>query len=367
MSMDRRNFLQRIVAGGVGAAACATAPTPASGALMRAEAERPADALGLLYDSTLCIGCKACVAGCREANGTPATVPAEHESWNPGTWDTDKDLSGRTLNVIKVYRHGTMETKDAGENGFAFIKRQCLHCVDPSCVSACPVTAMIKDPVTGIVSHDPDRCIGCRYCVYACPFMVPKYDYDNAFGAIHKCELCRHKLAEGELPGCVSSCPTGATLFGRYDDLRREARRRLDLRPGDVHAYPRGDISGEYGPEMPGHEKVVEAVYRPEIYGENVLGGTQALYLSAVSFDKLGLPYGQDQYGRPIPDHAYARLTEGVQHFLYTGMIAPAAVLTGLVLIARRNFDQHHHEAEEDAEPPAEAGKDAAAKEGAKS
>jgi ferredoxin len=209
-------------------------------------------------------------------------------------------------------------------------------------MSACPVSAMLKDPETGIVSHDPDRCIGCRYCVYACPFGVPQYDFSGPFGQIHKCQLCKHRLAEGELPGCVESCPTGATLFGRYEDLREEAHRRIKLKPGDTHVYPRGDASGKYGGYHPPNEKVVTAEYRPEVYGENILGGVQTLYLAAVPFDKLGLPYGN------VPDHAYATETEGVQHLLYTGMIAPATVLTVLILLARRNFDQHHHEAEDE-------------------
>ncbi|MCP5365316.1 MAG: hydrogenase 2 operon protein HybA [Hyphomicrobiales bacterium] len=341
MTLDRRQFLRGVATGS--AAAAVTVGTSADAkAIGRAAKPRLPEALGLLYDSTLCVGCKACVAGCKEANGTPVEISADQEGWNVGTWDTPKDLSAKTFNIIKAYQHGTMAEKDHEENGFAFIKRQCLHCVDPSCVSCCPVSAMIKDPETGVVRNDPDRCIGCRYCVYACPFQVPKYEYESAFGKIKKCELCRHRLAEGELPGCVASCPTGATLFGRVEDLRKEAERRIELKPGEIYAYPRGDRSGRYGERMPSHEKVIEAAYQEEVYGETVLGGTQALYLSAVSFNKLGLPHGPD-----IPNHAYATQTEGVQHFLYTGMIAPAAALTGLVLLARRNFDQHHHEAED--------------------
>jgi len=340
MSINRRDFLKGVAAGGTAAVTAGSADN--AEALQRAPKVRPPDAVGLLYDSTLCVGCKACVSACKTANDMPQEIDLGQQGWNQGTWDSAKDLSGKTLNVIKVYRNGTMEQKDREENGFAFIKRQCLHCVDPSCISACPVTAMIKDPETGVVSHDPDRCIGCRYCVYACPFQVPKYDYSGAFGEIHKCQMCRHRLEEGELPGCVESCPTGATLFGRYDDLREEAHRRTALKPGDTYDYPRGDISGKYGAYNPPHEKVVTAAYRPEVYGENILGGVQTLYLAAVPFDKLGLPHGN------VPDHSYATETEGVQHLLYTGMIAPVAVLTGLILLARRNFDQHHHEAEDD-------------------
>ena len=339
--MNRRNFLKSVAVGGAAATVTAGAAGDAK-AIQRAPKVRPPEALSLLYDSTLCVGCKACVSACKRANDMPAEIDPGQEGWNTGTWDTAKGLSGKTLNVIKVYRNGTMEQKDREENGYAFIKRQCLHCVDPSCMSACPVSAMLKDPETGIVSHDPDRCIGCRYCVYACPFGVPQYDFSGPFGQIHKCQLCKHRLAEGELPGCVESCPTGATLFGRYEDLREEAHRRIKLKPGDTHVYPRGDASGKFGGYHPPNEKIITAEYRPEVYGENILGGVQTLYLAAVPFDKLGLPYGN------VPNHAYATDTEGVQHLLYTGMIAPATVLTALILLARRNSDQHHHEAEDE-------------------
>jgi Fe-S-cluster-containing dehydrogenase component len=342
MSLNRRQFLKATATGGGAAVAAVAAPAPDANAIVRATHPVPPDAVGLLYDSTLCIGCKACVAGCKHANGMPPEVDPGQGAWNQGMWDTPKDTSGRTLNIIKVYRDGQMAQKDRETNGFAFIKKQCYHCADPSCVSCCPVSAMLKDPVTGIVSHDPGRCIGCRYCVFACPFEVPKYQYEDPFGQITKCQLCNHRLAKGELPGCVDTCPTGATLFGRVDDLKREAHRRVGLRPGDSYDYPRGDLSGRIGPDMPANEKVVHAAYLPEVYGEKVLGGTQVLYVSAVPFDKLGLPY------KNVPDHAYAAHTEGLQHLLYKGMIAPLAVLTGLILLARRNFDKHHHEADDE-------------------
>jgi Fe-S-cluster-containing dehydrogenase component len=99
------------------------------------------------------------------------------------------------------------------------MKTSCMHCVDPSCVSACPVSAMTKDPVTGIVGYDPEACIGCRYCVVACPFGIPKYQYDSPTGKIGKCELCRHRHKDGHYSACAEVCPTGATLFGQ--DLRQ--------------------------------------------------------------------------------------------------------------------------------------------------
>ncbi|MBK8173882.1 MAG: hydrogenase 2 operon protein HybA [Rhodospirillales bacterium] len=341
MTLDRRDFLRALSIAGAGTALAASEVAPA-GALQRPPKPVSPEAIGLLYDSTQCVGCKACVASCKRANDMPPDITADQRAWNEGTWDTAKGLSGNTLNVIKVYRDGSMEQKDRETDGFAFIKRQCLHCVDPSCVSCCPVSAMTKDPETGIVSHDPDRCIGCRYCVFACPFQVPVYQYDRAFGKIQKCQLCKHRLAEGEIPACAESCPTGATLFGRITDLRAEAHRRLELQPGDTYAYPSGELGGDRGDAYAPTEKTVRVSYLPEVYGEHVLGGTQALYLAAVPFEKLGLPHGN------VPDYAYAAQTEGVQHLLYKGMIAPGAVLAGLVLLARRNFGKHHHEAEED-------------------
>lgn len=342
MAINRRQFLKHAVTGTTAVAAATAAPGGAAEAMQRAAKPLPPDAVGLLYDSTLCVGCKACVSACKRANHMPPEVDPGQGAWNPGIWDTPEDTSGKTLNIIKVYRNGTMEEKDRATDGFAFIKKQCYHCVDPSCVSCCPVSAMTKDPKTGIVSHDPGRCIGCRYCVFACPFQVPKFEYDKAFGQIQKCQLCKHRLAEGELPGCVESCPTGATLFGRVDDLKAEATRRLTVKPGETYTYPRGDLSGTFGPDMPGNVKVIQASYLPEVYGETVLGGTQALYVSAVPFDKLGLPY------KNVPDHSYASQSEFVQHTLYKGMIGPAAVLTALILLARRNSEKHHHEAEDE-------------------
>lgn len=339
--VSRRGFLRKAAQGTAAAtaAACtAVVAAPEANALQRPPKPMPADAVGLLYDSTLCIGCKACVSACKQVNHMPPEVGPEQQAWNgaPGnpTWDTPLELSAKTLNVIKAYVDGTGETKDAEKDGYAFIKRQCMHCADPSCVSVCPVTAMTKDPASGIVSHNPDACIGCRYCVLSCPFGVPKYDYDDAFGEIHKCQLCKHRLAENELPGCADVCPTGATLFGRTDALMAEAKRRLALPVGEYSHFPRGDIAGSVGGARSGHEKRVEAAYQPHIYGATELGGTQCLELAAVSFDKLNLP-------TKVPDTGYPTLSEGIQHTLYAGMVGPVAVFAGLAYLARRNAKDH--------------------------
>ena len=225
--MDRRQFFAAAAAGGT---AIAAAPVCARG-----NKTMPPDAVGLLYDSTLCVGCKACVASCKQANDMPLEFSTEDR-----LWDTPLDISGKTLNVIKAFRHGTAERKDSEENGFAFAKKSCLHCVDASCVSACPVKAMKKDAKTCVVSYDKNACIGCRYCVAACPFGVPRFTYDSPTPQISKCQLCQHRWPEGKYAACAEVCPTGATLFGRVDDLKKEIARRRALKPGQATVYPRG-------------------------------------------------------------------------------------------------------------------------------
>lgn len=341
MTVSRRAFLRK-AAGGTAAAAAAACtavagPDPAEASFQRPPKPMPAEAVGLLYDSTLCIGCKACMTACKESNHLPIDRWDGQDGWNSGTWDTPQELSAKTWNVIKCYTDGNASQKDREEDGFAFLKRQCLHCADPSCVSVCPVSAMTKNAETGIVGYNPDACIGCRYCVISCPFGVPKFDYDNPFGKIGKCQLCSHKLAENQLPGCADVCPTGATLFGRTADLKEEAHRRLALKPGDRAHFPRGDINGTVGGARDGHDATVHAVYQQHVYGETELGGTQCLELAAVPFDKLNLPTG-------VPDYGYPTLSEGIQHTLYAGMVGPAVVFAGLAWLAHRNAKDHPEE-----------------------
>jgi Fe-S-cluster-containing dehydrogenase component len=311
----RREFLKGVLASGAAATACAAAVP----ALARETKPRPPEALGLLYDATLCVGCKACVAACKEANNNPAEFStADH------LWDTPLDTSGHTFNLIKMYRNGTMDVKDQEMNGYAFMKTSCMHCGDPSCVSACPVSAMTKDPVTGVVGYNADKCIGCRYCVVACPFGIPKYQYDSPTGRIGKCELCRHRTKDGHYSACAEVCPTGATLYGKTSDLLIEAKRRIALKPGQPARFPRGKLGGvDQSYEAPAGK------YLQHVYGEKEYGGTQVLKLSAVNFEKVGMPN--------LPPDAAAAMSETIQHTLYGNLIMPFAVLGAMTYVAKRN------------------------------
>jgi Fe-S-cluster-containing dehydrogenase component len=250
------------------------------------------NAVGLLYDATLCIGCKSCVVNCKTKNSEPGGVLYEdgmkkplYETKGPGNsgqWDETQELSGKTLSVIKVYKNGTAETKDTEVNGFSFFKQQCLHCITPACASVCPGAAFQKDPDTGAVYYIASKCIGCRYCQLACPFGVPRYEWDRAWPEVRKCALCKHRLAKGQMTACAEFCPTGATIFGKVTDLREEAQRRLALKPGDEYQYP------IQTPHSRDHQPRKAAKYVAKVYGLTEVGGTQNILLSGVSFEHLG-------------------------------------------------------------------------------
>ena len=311
MEIKRRDFL-KTVAGG--AALAIAQPTLA----LASQKERLPDAVGILYDATLCIGCKACMVGCRQANNLPAETVGPLK-----VWDNPIDLSARTFNIIKKYVHGTGAYKDRENNGFSFIKRHCMHCVDPACVSACPASAMTKDSKTGIVSYNKKACIGCRYCQVACPFNIPKFEWDNPFPQITKCQLCSHLVAKGRLPGCCDVCPTGASLYGPTAALLEEAKRRQKMKPGNYYNFPVASTdSGQVQ-----YQKAAQ--YIPHIYGENEVGGSQVLIMAGVPYNKLGLP--------DLPDRSYVAMAENIQHTLYKGMILPIIAFGGLIFLVKRS------------------------------
>jgi formate dehydrogenase beta subunit len=299
METDRRSLLKGI------AATTALTVLPAA-AEARQRRTAPADAVGLLYDTTRCIGCKACVVACKEANG----MPADTDGYGGGLYDAPESLNEYTKNVIQLYEEG---------NERSFVKKQCMHCIDPACVGACMLGALNKREY-GLVSWDPSLCIGCRYCQMACPFNVPKFEWSKRAPKIVKCELCRHRLAKGLEPACSAVCPRQAVIFGKYTDLLKDARQRLADHPDR---------------------------YVPKIYGEHDLGGTQVLYLSHVPFEKLGFRFQHDQ---PVPE-----AQQTVQHGIYQGFAAPLALyaLLGAVMFRNRKRDQTGEAGEAETKPEA--------------
>ncbi|MDR3435178.1 hydrogenase 2 operon protein HybA [Telmatospirillum sp.] len=322
MALSRRNFLKGAAAGSAAAACAAATTTPADA---RENQTLPPKAVGLLYDSTLCVGCKACVVACRDANDTKPEFSTDEK-----IWDTALDISGKTITVIKMYSEGTGQHKDQEKDGFAFMKRSCLHCVDPSCVSVCPVSAMTKDPVTGIVSHEPADCIGCRYCIVACPFAVPQFEFDKPFPKLLKCQLCKQRLAVGKIPACAEVCPTGATLFGPVTALKEEAARRTGTPAGQPTNYPRKVVDSTDVHERP------NAKYVQHTYGATEMGGTQMLLLSGVPFEKMGYP--------TLREKSYAAEAETIQDGIYGGFVAPVALFAGLLYMAHKNTKNHDEE-----------------------
>lgn len=250
----------------------------------------------MLYDATVCIGCKACVSACSTANGL---IP--DTTLSGGLWQMPTDLNSQTKNIILLAKDGDKHS---------FVKRQCMHCLDPACVAGCPFKALTKGEY-GIVEWEPSKCIGCRYCEISCPFDVPRFEWTKFNPKIVKCEFCNFRLEKGEQPACTDVCPTNAVIFGKRADLLAEAKKRIAGHPGKY--------------------------YQNRVYGEGDLGGTQVLYLSAVPFAKLGLPEAGN----------VSRAYEGtkVHDVIYKGMAIPIAVYAVLVAAIRRRFKVMQEEA----------------------
>ncbi len=206
----------------------------------------------ILIDTTRCIGCRGCQVACKSWHD----LKGEKSTFSE-TWSNPRHLSSNQYTRV-IFRE---VPGPEGQMNWYFIKRQCMHCNDPACASACPVKALIKLP-EGPVVYDDDKCIGCRYCMMACPFQVPKFEWESAVPLVRKCTFCAERQAIGLAPSCVTTCPTQALIFGDRVTLLQEARRRISAYPGKYH---------------------------PEIYGEKIAGGTAQLYLTPVSIGAMNL------------------------------------------------------------------------------
>ena len=237
----------------------------------------------ILVDITKCIGCRSCEQACKQIHGFPM--------------DTEAKLSPTALTVIE-------------ERGDRFTRRMCMHCQDPACASACLVGALRKT-AAGPVTYDGAKCIGCRYCLVACPFSVPRYEWTKLAPYVKKCDMCAGRLANGQQPACVEACPVQASIAGNREDILQEAQRRI----------------------------VNDSKYVNHIYGSDEAGGTSVFFISDVPFEKLGFAAAPKQ---PLPMLTASALGEGPTVILLGG-----AVLGGLNWITRRRAEVALAEARE--------------------
>jgi formate dehydrogenase iron-sulfur subunit len=207
----------------------------------------------ILVDVTRCTGCERCAAACAEANQRDL-VAAEADR-------------ATTRDGLSANRWCTVMEAEKGR----FARKSCMHCLEPSCVSACLVGSLQKTP-DGPVVYDPDKCIGCRYCMLACPFHVPRYEWSRVAPLMRKCDLCAERLRRAERPACVEACPHDALSFGAREELLERAHEIIRDHPGR---------------------------YLPHVWGETELGGTSVLYVSDVDLATLGWPGGD---AAAIPD-----------------------------------------------------------------
>jgi formate dehydrogenase iron-sulfur subunit len=303
MKLSRRTFFKVNAAG---AAALASSRTLSAAAL----AASP-DARGVLVDTTRCVGCRACEAACSEANhlAEPSSLGDEH------VFDTTRDTDQRTYTVVNRYTPANVNSSVP----VRFVKKQCMSCVDPACASACPARALEKTP-NGPVTYNGSRCLGCRYCMMACPFDGPKFEYDKAVPYVKKCTFCAERQAQGLMPACAEVCPSGALQFGTRAELLEEARTRIYQNPDK---------------------------YVHQIYGENEAGGTSWLYISDVPFERLGMKTG-------LSTTPYPALTKTALSAVPVVMTLWPPLLMGLYTFSRRreqvsgNTQAHETEHKED-------------------
>jgi len=230
---------------------------------------------GILFDSTLCIGCQACSIGCKKAHNLAGEA-------NP------PDLDGETFTIVKELKG-------------VFCRDFCRHCLKPACVSACPVGALHRLP-DGPVVYDGDKCIGCRYCLLACPYNIPRYQWNKASPLVRKCDFCIDLLKQGRQTACAEVCPTGATRFGKREELLPEARERLKNNPTG---------------------------YYQRIFGESEAGGCSVLLIAGQELADFGLKV--PRIITPLPDLTWRHLKEVPAVAVGAGLI-----LTGIWWLSRR-------------------------------
>ncbi len=247
-----------------------------------------ASTFAILTDTTLCTGCETCVHACKQTYQL-----GRDRAWR---WKTKIDDLSST-------RFTTIVTRPGGKH----VRQQCRHCLEPACVSACLVGALQKTAL-GPVTYDQDRCMGCRYCMMACPYGIPRYVWESPVPYVRKCIMCYDRIKDGGQPACTESCPYGATIFGTRAEMLEEARRRITENPHKY--YPHGE---------------------PHIYGEHEVGGVSVLYISDISLEFLGW---QAELGtEPVP-----ALTWGALSKVPPIALGVAAAMSGIYWVIGRRM-----------------------------
>jgi len=271
--MNRRHFLG--LAAGAATATALTGTAHASGE----EMEGYPNSHGVLFDASRCIGCRQCEIGCNAINNVEKSPETKEKPW-ANLPRKDEKVFATPPPTDAVRTDSTMFTlvnqfspQALGGKTPVYKKFQCMHCMEPACASACFVKAFTKTP-EGAVVYNGSLCVGCRYCMVACPWRVPAYQFDKLIPYVMKCHMCYPHIKAGttDKPGCVKACPMEALVWGTREELIKEAWARIGAVPGK---------------------------YVPHVYGENEMGGTNWMYISHVPFEQIGLRTDLGTTGAP--------------------------------------------------------------------
>jgi Fe-S-cluster-containing dehydrogenase component len=259
--------------------------------------KNPSDAYGCVVDLTACVGCRTCEEACNRVNGLP---PPGEGLGDRTVFDRKRRPESGAFTVVNRYYTGRVDEQN--ELIPTYVKVQCMHCQDPACASAC-ITGALSKKDQGPVSYDKSRCVGCRYCMVACPFQIPAYEYfDPWTPRLRKCTFCYDRISqEGGKPGCAAACPMEAITYGKRKDILQVAHHKIKNNP---------------------------TRYINKIYGEYEVGGTCWMYISKDPFEKLDF--------LSLPNYPMPHLPETIQHSIFAYMWAPITtfiILTGIMWI----------------------------------
>lgn len=229
----------------------------------------------MLNDLTKCIGCRSCQVACKEWN------ELEYRTTSfTNTRDNPPELEAETY--TRIENRYLPDDDPLLPKRWYFRRHMCMHCEEAACVAACPVEALVKTP-EGPVVYDEWKCIGCRYCMIACPISIPKYEWNVWNPVVRKCTMCFDRIGANEEPACSKACLTDAVTFGPKDEILADAHARIAAEPGK---------------------------YQDVVYGENEIGGTSILFLSTAEVPLEHFGFRMDLGDSPYPAYTWASLAK---------------------------------------------------------